>query len=213
MRDYPNRRDQTPHLGRIRMLQDTDGDGLYDSSTIYADDLSAPSAVFCYGGGVFVAAAPEILFFKDVNKNGWQMCAGSCFQVSASLAQTSRGQVCRTASRGTGHRIHGAAGEFGGKIVASAGAEPLILGNNGFLSIRYRQLVVEAGAADSGCTFDSRGRKFICDPAHPLRTVMYRISDAARNTYSAIPLPVAECAVPPRRSIDLPPARLMRRVP
>ena len=29
MRDFPNRRQETPHLGRIRLLQDTTGTGKY----------------------------------------------------------------------------------------------------------------------------------------------------------------------------------------
>src|SRR4051812_24792544 len=37
MRDYSERRDEK--LGRIRMLVDIDGDGKFDKSTIYADNL------------------------------------------------------------------------------------------------------------------------------------------------------------------------------
>src|SRR3954467_13729990 len=63
MRDYSERRDEK--LGRVRMLTDTDGDGKFDKSTIYADKLAWPTAIICYDGGVFVAASPEILFFRD----------------------------------------------------------------------------------------------------------------------------------------------------
>jgi hypothetical protein len=35
MRDYAEMRDVTPHMGRIRMLEDTDGDGVFDKATIY----------------------------------------------------------------------------------------------------------------------------------------------------------------------------------
>ena len=59
MRDYPERRNQTPHLGRIRLLQDTDGDGRFDKSTVYVDDLPWPTAVLCWNGGVFVGAPPS----------------------------------------------------------------------------------------------------------------------------------------------------------
>src|SRR6185437_14956155 len=48
MRDYSERRNETPHLGRIRMLEDTDGDGRFDKSTVYVDKLPWPTAVFCY---------------------------------------------------------------------------------------------------------------------------------------------------------------------
>jgi putative membrane-bound dehydrogenase-like protein len=70
MRDYPERRNVTPHLGRIRLLQDTDGDGHFDKSTVYVDDLPWPTAVICWNGGVFVGATPDILYCKDTNGDG-----------------------------------------------------------------------------------------------------------------------------------------------
>ena len=35
-RDYPNQQEKTPHLGRIRLVEDTDGDGYADRSTVWA---------------------------------------------------------------------------------------------------------------------------------------------------------------------------------
>src|SRR5262249_58054133 len=63
MRDYSERRAE--RLGRIRLLEDTDGDGRFDKSTVFADDLGWPTAVICYQGGVFVGCTPDILYFKD----------------------------------------------------------------------------------------------------------------------------------------------------
>src|SRR5436189_5209395 len=63
MRDYSERRDE--RLGRIRLLVDSDGDGRFDKSTIFAKDLPWPTALFWYGGGLFVAATPDIWYFKD----------------------------------------------------------------------------------------------------------------------------------------------------
>ena len=51
MRGYSERRDE--ELGRIRMLTDTTGDGVFDKSTIYLDKLKWPTAVICYKGGIF----------------------------------------------------------------------------------------------------------------------------------------------------------------
>src|SRR5207237_7356801 len=68
MIDYSERRDE--RLGRIRMLEDPDGDGHFDKSTVFADNLPWPTAVFWYGGGVFVATTPDILFFKDTDGDG-----------------------------------------------------------------------------------------------------------------------------------------------
>ena len=51
MRDYSERRPE--RLGRIRLLEDTDGDGRFDQSTVFAGNLPWPTAVTCWAGGIF----------------------------------------------------------------------------------------------------------------------------------------------------------------
>src|SRR5205809_4962693 len=68
MNDYPERGEQL--LGQVRRLEDTDGDGRFDKSTVFAKGLRWPAAIFCYGGGVFVGSTPDLLFFKDTNDDG-----------------------------------------------------------------------------------------------------------------------------------------------
>src|SRR5947207_3080560 len=70
MRPGANRSADTPHQGRIRLLTDKDGDGVFDSSAIYADNLAAPSAIACYGGGIVVAATSEIIYLEDTKGGG-----------------------------------------------------------------------------------------------------------------------------------------------
>src|SRR3982751_6471943 len=65
MRDYSERRDE--RLGRIRLLEDTEGDGRMDKSTVYAENLPWPTALICYDGGLFVGSTPDIYYFKDTN--------------------------------------------------------------------------------------------------------------------------------------------------
>src|SRR5688572_24058651 len=68
MRDYSERRDE--RLGEVWLLEDTDNDGRFEKSTLFADGLPWPTAVICYGGGVFVATTPDILFLRDTNGDG-----------------------------------------------------------------------------------------------------------------------------------------------
>lgn len=57
--------------GRVRMLEDTDNDGKVDRSRVFADGLaSCVTAVLPWRGGVFVAAAPDLLYLKDHTGDG-----------------------------------------------------------------------------------------------------------------------------------------------
>ena len=57
-------------LGRIRLLEDRDGDGRFDVGHIFADRLVWPTGVAPWKGGVFASAPPDILYFKDTDGDG-----------------------------------------------------------------------------------------------------------------------------------------------
>jgi putative membrane-bound dehydrogenase-like protein len=56
--------------GQIRLVEDADGDGKVDKSTVFATGVWLPISVLAYDGGVLVAAAPDILFLKDTDGDG-----------------------------------------------------------------------------------------------------------------------------------------------
>jgi len=55
---------------RILRLVDQDGDGSFDSSTVYADKLTFPEGALWYEGSLYVAAPPEIWKFTDADDDG-----------------------------------------------------------------------------------------------------------------------------------------------
>jgi putative membrane-bound dehydrogenase-like protein len=59
-----------PARGRIRLLEDTDGDGRADRSVIFAENVLQASGLMPWKGGLIVPAAPEILYLKDTNGDG-----------------------------------------------------------------------------------------------------------------------------------------------
>lgn len=67
--EYP-RREPGPGRDRIKVLEDTDGDGKADTFTIFADGLNIPSGIAVGHGGIWVANAPDILFFQDTDGDG-----------------------------------------------------------------------------------------------------------------------------------------------
>src|SRR5690606_33845791 len=56
--------------GRVKFLEDDDGDGRFDRATVFLDGLSYPTGVFPWRDGVLVSAAPDILFAADRDGDG-----------------------------------------------------------------------------------------------------------------------------------------------
>ena len=66
--DYPNDfTDDRVGNDRIRILEDTDGDGMADTSTIFAEGLNIATSLVLANGGVIVTQAPDVLFFRDTD--------------------------------------------------------------------------------------------------------------------------------------------------
>ncbi|HTU99486.1 MAG TPA: PVC-type heme-binding CxxCH protein [Luteitalea sp.] len=66
--DYPNLvLNGEPGADRIKILEDTNGDGRADKITIFADRLNLATSLVFTGKGVIVAAAPHMLLLEDTN--------------------------------------------------------------------------------------------------------------------------------------------------
>src|SRR5690606_28555826 len=65
--DYPNEVRKEGGSDRIKILEDTDGDGKADKFTVFADSLNIPSSIVFANGGVIISMAPNFLFLKDTD--------------------------------------------------------------------------------------------------------------------------------------------------
>jgi len=66
--DYPNELGR--NRDRIRICEDTDGDHVADRFTVFAEDLSIPTAIMIYRGGAVVQNATETIYLKDTDGDG-----------------------------------------------------------------------------------------------------------------------------------------------
>ncbi|MBI3852138.1 MAG: c-type cytochrome [Verrucomicrobia bacterium] len=193
MIDYSERRPE--QLGRIRLLEDTNGDGRFDKSTVFADHLPWPTAVICYDGGVFVGATPDILFLKDTDGDGVADVRRQVFTGFASdyaPYETNKLNVqamLNSFNWGLDNRIHGATSLSGGKVTSVENpTAPIDLRGRDFsFDPKTLTLTAEAGGAQHGLSFDDTGRKFLCSNSDHIQTLMYDDRYAARNPYYAMP--------------------------
>ena len=163
-------------IGRIRLLEDVNGDGRFDKSTIFADKLRYPSAVIPYDGGVFVGLEPDLIYLKDRNGDGVADFREVVFTGFGNQRDRLDSQMfMNSLTWGLDNRIHGAKGH-GGTITALKARDiaPLDLRGRDFsFDPRTHTMRAESGGGKQGLTFDDYGRKFVCTANSAVQFLMY----------------------------------------
>ncbi len=185
MRGYSEHREDAS--GRIRMLTDTNGDGVFDKSTIYVDGLKWPTGLICYKGGIFVGATPDITYHKDTDGDG------VADEQKTLFTGFGKGKEMRLNMQalfngfrwGPDNRIWGATAGNGGTITKpgdSSFKELPLRGADFSFDPELLDLRAENGTAQYGISFDSKGRRFVCSNSNHAVWVAYE-----RGNYRANP--------------------------
>lgn len=168
MRDYSEK--DKDFLGRIRLLVDKDGDGKYETSNVFLDKLSWPTAVICYGGGVFIGDPPDIIYAKDTNGDG---VADVKQVIYTGFSRKNVQGMMNTFLWGLDHRIYGTSSTTGGmikrvalgslqdvvsgksEIVKKEDAKPIDLHNRDFaINPKTLDISTLTGGGQHGMTFN-----------------------------------------------------------
>jgi putative membrane-bound dehydrogenase-like protein len=173
MADYPLGLDgKGAPGGRVRVLEDTDGDGRYDRSTLFAEGLSFPNGILTWRDGVIVTAAPHILFLRDTDGDGKadsrEVLVSGLFegnqQLRANGLRWGLDNRVHVASGGH-HRGHGAAT----KLKSHRNGAEVATGSRDF---RFRpdtgELEPQSGPTQYGRNRDNWGRWFGTQNSNPL---------------------------------------------
>ncbi|MDP4251489.1 MAG: dehydrogenase [Bacteroidota bacterium] len=67
MHGYPS---DTAGSGKIQLLSDTNGDGLPDKNTVFADKLRLPTGIMKWKKGILVMDVPDLIYFEDTDHDG-----------------------------------------------------------------------------------------------------------------------------------------------
>ncbi len=192
MIDYSEMRDVQPHLGRISMLEDKDGDGVYETSTVFADGLPWPTGLIWANGGLFVGATPDIWRFEDRDGDGKAEVREKVFTgFGLGLQRLNVQALLNSFHWGQDNRIHvqSASGNRGKiKSLKRPDLPEVELATRDFwFDPRTYEFGFEAGGAQYGMSFDDYGRKFGCSNSDHLQFWVYDDRYAGRNPFFNLP--------------------------
>ena len=190
----------TRPTGRIKLLEDTNGDGKTDKSTVFADGLVLPNGVMRWKKGVIVTAAPDVLYLEDTNDDGRadvrrKLLSGFAFsnpQHTVNSPVYGLDNWIYLAHEGPAHAIvfkdlFGDAGQDVHFPEAPAWKR-LPVGRHG---VRFRpdtaELEALAGSSQFGHSFDDWGHYFTQDNSNHLRHEVIAARYFARNPDVPIP--------------------------
>jgi putative membrane-bound dehydrogenase-like protein len=205
MRDYPytDRSTDKPNtertsdlpIGRIRILEDSDGDGRFDRSTIFADGLSWPTGLALWRGGVYAAATPDVWYLKDTDGDGR---ADVRRRVFTGFHKFNIQAVINNLRWGLDHKIYGAGSSNGGLIRRgdSSDSAPVKMSGNDFrFDPKTEEFELLSGGARFGQAFDDWGHRFICDIRNPIRHAVIDDRYLRRNPFLAVVSPLEDVAL------------------
>lgn len=186
MRGYSEQGDE--NLGRVRLLIDANNDGKYETSHIFADGLSWPTAITCSRGGVFVAAAPDLWFMKDTDGD---FKADEKKVVATGFGRSNVQGLVNSLKWGIDNRIHGATSSSGASLKSpgdKGDSKPLVLRGRDFaFDPLDMKIVPTSGGGQHGLSFNRWGDKFVCSNSDHIQHVWFEDRYVARNRYFAAP--------------------------
>ena len=188
MRGYSE--NEADRLGRIRLLLDDDRDGRPDRAEVFAEGFAWPTAICCWGGGVFVGDAPDIFFLRDTDGDGR---ADEKRRVFTGFGTGNVQGLFNSFRVGIDNRIHGSASSSGGEVRRVEDGEPVgeadsLRGRDFSFDPRSGDLRPETGGCQHGMSFDDCGNRYVCSNSdHAIRCMLDDRSLGRNPDYPAPP--------------------------
>jgi putative membrane-bound dehydrogenase-like protein len=130
MYDYPSGLDgKFKPGGRVSVLEDTDGDGVFNKSTVFLDNIPFPTGVTVWRKGIMVCAAPDILYAEDTRGDGRADVVRKLYSGFGTDNYQAR---VNSLQYGLDGWVYGSCGLFGGKIKSHLTGKTLDLGDRDF---------------------------------------------------------------------------------
>jgi putative membrane-bound dehydrogenase-like protein len=192
MLDYPIYDKSKPPQGRIKCLEDRDGDGRYETATVYAENLLMAQGVTPWRGGILVTQAPNVLFLKDTHGDGKADIREALY---TGFAVENPQLRVSFPTFGLDNWIYVANGQRGGKIKNAAKPEsaPIDIGGQDFrFDLVHDRAEAVTGFGQFGLTFDDWGHRFVCTNRNHVIPMVIPNHYFRRNPFLAAPPPITD---------------------
>ncbi|MDA1274709.1 MAG: HEAT repeat domain-containing protein [Verrucomicrobia bacterium] len=184
MADYPMGIDGNMKPGgRVRFLEDTNGDGQFDRSTLFLEGLKFPNGIITWRNGVIVTAAPDIFYAEDTDGDG----KADKREVLYTGFKEGNLQLRVNGLRwGLDNWLHCANGWSGGQPRSiKTGQEVNLNGRDVRLKPDDGLIEAESGQSEFGRNRDDWGNWFGCDNSYPLFHFVFEDRYMRRNPHVA----------------------------
>jgi len=188
MLDYPDDPpDGQPARSRILLLEDLNGDGAIDRTTVFAERLLQVSGILPWKGGLLAAAAPDILYLKDTDGDRRADLRRVLFTGFPKVNPEARITNLRL---GIDNWVYAANSGSDGRITSPERPHlPTVLVRGTDFRFRPDGSAAEpaSGAAQFGMTFDDWGNRFLTQNTIHLRHAVLPMHYLLRNPLLAPP--------------------------
>lgn len=219
MADYPRGMDDKGQPGgRVRFLEDTNSDGIYDKSTLFLEGVAFPNGVLAWRKGVLVSAAPDVFYAEDTDGDGKADLKKVLF---TGFAEGNQQHRVNGFSRGLDNWLYLANGDSGGIIRAVAAlTRPFAVEEVNAIDIRGRDVRIRpdtgeleaiAGQSQFGRNRDDWGNWFGNNNSRPMWHYLLDDHYLRRNSFLIAPALQKDISVAPGAAPVFPASRTLTR--
>jgi putative membrane-bound dehydrogenase-like protein len=190
MGDYPNgpKPGELP-LSRVRLLEDRDGDGYFETAHNFRDHLLFATGIQPWRGGVIVTLSGRVVWMKDTDGDGKADVEETWF---TGFSEQNPQLRANHPTFALDNRVYIANGLRGGNVFArktdwSSRAKPVSISGRDFCFDPLQGVYsAVSGVGQFGTTFDDFGNRFVCSNRNPCQHVVLSDADIARTPWAAV---------------------------
>jgi putative membrane-bound dehydrogenase-like protein len=210
MSDYPLGVDGKGEPGgRVRVLTDTDGDGRYDHSIIFADKLPFPTGVKVWKDRVLISTAPDVLAAIDLDGD---QRADRIEPIFRGFAEGNQQHRVNGLQYGLDHRLYLANGDSGGEISSvKTGQSMNIRGRDLWVHPDTGAMGTTSGQTQFGRNRDDWQHWFGGNNSNPMWHYVIEDHYLARNPHVSYPSLRQQVSVQPGASPVFPLSQTLER--